>query len=308
MSFLLQEQVMFELLFDDDFRAEYKLDATSALSLYGLTPSEIDDFLPLRLDALALEADVRKRMILSQICTQAPLSFAWLSSFDNGFDILKGLLSPFVVRAPTSERGALLLQQLLYAMDDLSFFNAADKDLTKYIFQLELCFCKQLELRHIDQFSRGIQMSHESAQNNTLDETVPLRLAPLLGVNFLPLSYWDIKQSLCVVDVDLLWRELQNNPILVEQRVNLFSSVSDSTGKCIVSLPKLLKASPTDPVVDLHIVEMIDGFLPLLNKINSYRSLSDILVLFESAGANQTVIRQAQEGINILYKEACILK
>ena len=304
MSFLAQEQVLFELLFDDDFREEFQSDAVSALSLHGLSELEIKDFLPLRVDALALEADVRKRMILSQICVQIPLSTALLSSFEEGLNCLKISLKSFIVRAPISERAALLMQQLIFSLDDMPFFNEQDKTLLRQVFELEHCFAKQLSRQHIETLTTPLV--NIRTESEALPRHKAISLSPLLGVTYLPLSYWQLKQELCSVEPQLLWRELQNNPVLIEQRVSLFSSMTTESSKCIISLPRLLSASETDATFDLHIIEMIGGFLPLLNKVDGTRSLDDILQLFSSAGASESVIAQAEQGFQTLFKEACI--
>lgn len=306
MSLKAQENVLFELLFDDDFREEYSQNAASALSLYGLTSDEVNDFLPLRLDALELEADVRKRMILSQICSQAPLSIAMLSSFENGLDIAKKIIKPFIVRAIVSERCSLFLQQLIFLKDELLFFNEQDQILFTQILKLELCFAKQLSHSNLHHLRQCKDDEDNAAKNSNIECDKALVLSPLLGVNYLPLSYWQIKKELCAVDSHLLWRELQETPILIEQRLGLFTAMSEDSSKCIISLARLLQSSPTDPKTDLHIIEMIDGFLPLLNKVNGERSLNDILQLFESAGASADMIQKVIQGFETLFQEFCV--
>ncbi|MCK5881603.1 MAG: hypothetical protein KAG18_06975, partial [Sinobacterium sp.] len=254
--------------------------------------------------ALALEADVRKRMILSQICVQIPLSTALLSSFEEGLNCLKISLKSFIVRAPISERAALLMQQLIFSLDDMPFFNEQDKTLLRQVFELEHCFAKQLSRQHIETLTTPLV--NIRTESEALPRHKAISLSPLLGVTYLPLSYWQLKQELCSVEPQLLWRELQNNPVLIEQRVSLFSSMTTESSKCIISLPRLLSASETDATFDLHIIEMIGGFLPLLNKVDGTRSLDDILQLFSSAGASESVIAQAEQGFQTLFKEACI--
>lgn len=327
MSFSMQEQALFELLFDEDFRTEFAQDRHSALSLLGLNDQEIADFLPLRLDALQLEADARRRMILSQLTTHMPLSIALLSSFDNGFETIIGQLKAFIIRAQGFDRVALLTQQLLFIIDDFAFINAQDKQLLQSILDLERCFALQqvamLKTLPTDcaKPSQDNLAQNKPAKNSlaepkstefkttakpNLCDSAVLALSPLLEVNHLPLSYWQLKRSLCSVEPSLLWRELQHNPVLMEQRLNILASMTQDSSCCVISLPRLLAASATDPMFELHIIEMIEGFIPLLNRINQQRSSNDILQMFSSAGADDNTIRQARQGFQTLLDEGCI--
>ena len=305
MSFSGQEQVVFELLFNQDLLDEYTEDPRNALSLYGLTKQEVDDFLPLRLDALKLEADIRKRMILSQITIQLPLTIALISSFDNGFSLLKRLLLPFIVKENAEQRAVLLADQLAFSLDELVFFNEQDKVFIETVILLEKTMAKQLVSFKTDK-RRHNDNGYVKKCSEQLQHDKPLILEEHASVHLLPLSYWQLKEELCSVAPNALWRELQNNPLLVEQRVSLFSSISESTTKCLVTLPRLLINSPTDSVVDLNIIEMIDGFIPLLDKINGHRSLSVILESFEKVGASKAVIKQAQQGFQTLFDQQCL--
>jgi hypothetical protein len=98
MSFEEQERALFDLLFDNDLRDNFCQDSGNALHAYDLTEEERADFATIRPDALLLDAKMRRNILLTHICRAFPVSFAIVSSLDDGKAILKKLIDTNIMR------------------------------------------------------------------------------------------------------------------------------------------------------------------------------------------------------------------
>lgn len=92
MSFEEQERALFDLLFDNVIRQQFCKDPVAALIDYDLDEAEIADFDEIRPDALVLDAKMRRNLLLTHICRAFPISFAIVSSLNDGRSLLKSLV------------------------------------------------------------------------------------------------------------------------------------------------------------------------------------------------------------------------
>ena len=68
MSFIAQEKLLLELLFDDTIRKRFINDTQAVLANYDLEQHEKNDFKTIRLEALEVDASMRRHLFLSHQC------------------------------------------------------------------------------------------------------------------------------------------------------------------------------------------------------------------------------------------------
>jgi len=363
MTLAYQEQLMFELLFDDELRAEFCQSPKQCMAMFDLSESQQQDFLAIRLDALEQEAAARKNMIASQLSKDMPLSVALLSSFEYGFDLVLSALQPYVLKENRYQRVCLLIKQILARLDELSFLNALDQHLLTAVLQVEWMinnkaqaldaeleskleselkselkprldsepaisnakcsgnfdsiesihasladyFSADMALKQVDKH-KGAQSLEADAEHNVqaLAFNVPLSWHRHAAVQNLPLSYWLLYENLVSVELTKLWRYLKQDPILPEQRLDLLAQIDENSSRLLMIKPKLSFLSLTDSLIDIQLLELIDGFSPLLNQINGQRSLHSVLARFAEEGADDSVLEQVKQGFQRLYEHQYI--
>ena len=104
MSFVEQERVLLDLLFNSSLRESFRNDASSTLAQFDLDENEINDFKTVKPDALELDARMRANLLLSHISRAFPITFTLVSSLTNGLDLLKNLIDTQTMRTPPIDR------------------------------------------------------------------------------------------------------------------------------------------------------------------------------------------------------------
>ena len=318
MSLQIQEQILLDLLFDQDLRDEYCRLGCRALEIYGLSKSELADFNALRVDALKLEAQMRQDLVLGQISKHLPLSIALLSSFDNGLALAKDTIKPYLMSFSGYERSGIFAQQLLAKLDDLAFFNANDKELLDSILALERTLCMQCVRIDANRAPNieAVTDVQDSVKGSDFNHQQALIWHSQVQLSLLPLSYWQLKQELLDAAIrqrglQHLWQYLQQEPVLIEQRVSLISAINPDSYRVLLSKPVARHASLSDPEIDLELLEFISAFAPLFNSINGEHALLDIInKLKQQSGfeqANETIIENIIKGFEQLFSKQFLL-
>ena len=100
MSFAAQERLLLELLFDDTIRQRFIDNTDSFLADYQLEQHEINDFKTIRVEALQVDASMRRHLFLSHLSLSMPVTFSLLSSFENGIKLLKENVNAELMLSP----------------------------------------------------------------------------------------------------------------------------------------------------------------------------------------------------------------
>lgn len=301
MSFAAQEQALFDLLFDEDFLEEFLQDKQGALELYGLSEDEIKDFDALRTDSVKLEAKMRKNMLLGQMVKHLPLSFALLSSFDNGFDVCRSIIRPYLVQMNGFHRLSVFANQLLLQIEDLKFFHQNDKVFVEKILNLESQMMLQAA-RLEDDSALDLIASLEPFSEEVARQK--LHWANNVSAHSLPMGFSYLKEMLCEnLSAGELWVKLQKEPMEIDARMEL---VLNMNNKLLVTKPFFQNESLTDREVSFKTIELIEGFEPLIQSINGRNSAKDLMQLYRAAGAEEQTIEQVEQGLKVLWENGLL--
>ena len=307
MSLIIQEQILLDLLFDQDLLKEFCQSGTQALDIYGLSKDELEDFKAMRVDALKLEAQMRQDLVLGQICKHLPLSMALMSSFDNGLDIVRSSLKPYLMSFTGYKRSSIFAKQLHRQIDDLSFFNHNDKELLESIISFEQKLAEQ---------SIAVARAEDNIHKKAFSDEQALTWQSQVQLSLLPISYWQLKQALLDEAVEgrnlkYLWQYLQKDPVLIEQRVSLISMINPDSYRVLLSKPITKHDSISDPEVEVELLEFISAFAPLFNSVNSRHALNDILDKLRQQSdfkqSNEAVLDKIKKGFLQLYEKQFLL-
>ncbi|NRB40212.1 MAG: hypothetical protein HRU20_17395 [Pseudomonadales bacterium] len=298
MSFKEQERALFDLLFDESLRQQFKRDKKQALKNYDLSPAELHDFSAIRCDALSMDADMRKQLLLSQFSNLLPLSFSLVSSLPDGITLLQGLIDSRVMKSSSAQRLVLFTQKLCHEVESgfSSDFNSAlEKQNLLNIIATELAMAisaadlKQdlLAESHQTQIPIYYEEEHENWQNK------PLQLAQYVSANTINQPYSQLKKKLCPKNGTALWRHLKDHPLPVFLREE---SMAIDDGRLLVSKACVTEDSSLDPVVDHITVELVMGFAPMFQYIDGTMSVLTMLKHLVDAGAPETLLNSVKSG------------
>lgn len=303
MSFAVQEQVLFDLLFDRDLRARFVRDSVTALAAYDLDETEQRDFAVIRTDALELDASMRAGLILSQFCRSFPLSFSIVSSLNNGLDLLRPLIDTQTMRAPPLARVTTFGVRLKEVLSGQDFGSNREKALVISILEAELGMAwtgATLKQEVLD--SKPVPQGPVTVVPDWLQR--PVRLAPFVSAAIIPRSYPGLKEALCPRMGAELWRHLSRCPLTAGQRRQVLQ-VNDP--RMLVARAVLSHASRCEPTVEYLTVELSEGFAPLLQHVDGASSVSGILMQLRQAGASQPLLASVQTGFLQLLKNGMLV-
>lgn len=294
MSFIEQERAMFDLLFDAELRAEFIQHSTAALSHYKLSPSELEDFLAIRPDALAIDAQMRRSMVLAQLTRSYPISISLLSSIETGLSSAEAWIAPALMRAPPKQRPLLFGQAMAAWLKQYSFNNSKKEKLILSIQEAELSMA--WTAANVGT-TAVIQVLPEDWPQK------PIRMAKYISAALLPLPYHELKQQLCPVSDALLWRQLNRqaiDPSLIEELLN------STEQHLLVALACIESGSVCDPQTHHRSVVLNEGFAALFQHVNGHNSVVEILMQLSQAGASNKIVHSVKAGFQQLLEQGML--
>ena len=290
MSFDQQEHVLFDLLFDSHLREQFCQNQTLALTKYDLDKTELNDFKTIRPEALQLDAAMRADLILSHICKSFPISFSITSSFPEGIDTLKQLIDIETMRSKPIERATVFGNRLGQHYPGFAFSSDNERAIATAILEAELgmswtsASLKQLVLEN----GNVPQTTFEQGQD-WLNE--PIKLAAYVSASVLPQSYTLIKQRLCKVEDDCLWRHLNKKALSVSVRKK---TLQTEDPRLLIAKAYVCRASKCEPVIEHKTMELSEGFAPLFQHVNGTMSVGQIIEQLKQIGAEQQMLQRIQ--------------
>lgn len=302
MSFAVQEQVLFDLLFDRDLREHFVRESVAALAAYDLDENERRDFAVIRPDALALDASMRAGLILSQFCRTFPLSFSIVSSLSNGFDLLRQLIDTQTMRTPPLERTTTFGVRLKDILAGQDFGVDREKARVISILEAELGMAWTSAALKREVLSGRPVPGHPAAIVPDWLQR-PAKLAPFVSAAIIPRSYQQLKLALCPSMGAELWRHLNRSPLTVAQRRQVLNGHDP---RILVARAVASHASRCEPTVEHCTVELSEGFAPLLPHVDGKGSVSGILLQLRQAGAPEPLLGSVQAGFQQLLESGML--
>ncbi|HEY9034016.1 MAG TPA: hypothetical protein VIN71_08775 [Pseudomonadales bacterium] len=296
MSFYQQERVLFDLLFDRALREAFCRDGVAALADYALSDQEKNDFTKVRPDALMMDADMRCRLVLAQLCKAYPLSFSLVSSLEHGVDMLKAQINSALMQAPPAERQALFGRQLQQALDGNSDAGAM---LAVIAAETAMAFAAA-RLRH-DQLA-GIGNAWPALADDWVSR--PLDLADYVASAPLPDSYGFLQRSLCPVPGAGLWQHLQSHPLPASVRQSV---LANGEPRLLLARAVVREASGCDPQVDFVTAELSAGFAPIFQHVNGSMTAMELLAHLQHAGADAGLLATVQRQLHQLLQTGMLV-
>jgi hypothetical protein len=287
MSFEQQEQVLFDLLFDQDLRDQFCVDRVKALGKYDLDDAEQNDFKTIRPEALQLDAAMRADLVLSQLCKAFPISFSITSSLANGLDTLKQLIDTTTMRSKPVERASLFGNRLREQYPRFTFASDKELAIATAILEVEL----------------GMVWTSASLKQVVLDEGTPpatatdlgedwlekpIKLASYVSAAIIPQPYGQLKKACCPVADDCLWRQLNKTPLSLSARSRILQTEDP---RLLTSRAMVSRFSICEPAVDFKTVELSEGFASLFQHVNGSMSVAQILAQLKQIGAPEQMLK-----------------
>ena len=289
MSFEQQERVLFDLLFDHNLRKAFCSDQISALKQYDLDDHELEDFKSIRPDALKLDAAMRANLILSHICKSFPISFSISSSFPKGLEILNQLIDVETMSSKPIERATVFGNRLGQHYPNFAFSSDQERAIATAILEAELGMAwTSASLKQV------VLQGGEIPQTTPLEQNWlnrAIKLAPYVSASVLPQSYAKIKQRLCKVEDDCLWRHLNKTALAVSVRKK---TLQTNDPRLLVARAQVQRMSKCEPVIEYATMELSEGFAPLFQHVNGTMSVAQILAQLRQIGAQEQMLNSIQ--------------
>lgn len=302
MSFIEQERALLDLLFESAFRQEFIRDRERALDAYTLTPEERTDFSYVRLDALALDADMRRELILQHMCRALPVTFSIASSLTGGLDHARTLVDASFIRTAASERAPHLGRGLRAWFTTAPFSTPLEQSAAVALCDAELSMAVTASsLRKA--LGSGPKAAPPHARSDAWIER-PLTLAPYVAVALLSQSYAALKRALCPVVEAELWSRLCSAPLPALRRSQ---TLAHQSPRLFVTRAEVAHASVSETTVNHRLLELSAGFGPLLSHLDGKISVSDLLKELRKAGAAESVCQGVRAGFEKLLDEGMLL-
>ncbi len=290
MSFEQQERVLFELLFNRQLRDQFCNDQSVALKDYDLDEAEQNDLKAIRPEALQLDAAMRADLILSHICKTFPISFSVTSSISNGLDTLKKLIDITTMQTKPIERATMFGNRLGQHYPNFSFSSESERDIAKAILEAELGLVwTGASLKQVVLDNGEVPDNESNLEQDWINK--PIKLAAYVSASVLPQSFAKIKQRLCKVDDDCLWRHLNKTPLSASIRKK---TLQTKEPRLLVARAKLSRASKCEPVIEHSTMELSEGFAPLFQHVNGSMSVAQILEQLKQIGAQEQMLESIQ--------------
>mgnify|MGYP003624209963 FL=1 len=287
MSYQEQERALFDLLFDSTVRDNFCKDSTSALYQYELSEEELNDFSVIRPDALVLDAKIRADLLLSHFCRTFPVSFSIVSSLENGFDVLKGLVDVETMRTTTIDRATFFGRRLGESLQHFSFHSADEQAKVSAVLEAELGMAWTSASLKREVMDNG-QLHIKPSQIDGDWSTQSIKLAPYVCAAMIPESYEKLKALLCSeVDCDL-WRSLSKKSLAASRRKKILEK---DEPRLFIARAHISHMSRCEPTIDQKTVELSEGFAPLFQHVNGTVSVDYILDQLKQIGAQDEMLQ-----------------
>lgn len=300
MSFAEQERALFDLLFDTSLRQRFCQQSTTTLTGYDLNDSELADFKAIRLDAIDVDASMRRHLILSQICQQLPMTFSLLSSVHGGIKLLKELINVHTMSCQSAARISLFGTQLDKSLSRLPFDSVKEAEIVQAVLKTELglVFASAMLRQHVLQYGAEEATSTISMDADWKD--TPVKLAAYVSVSVLPQSYNSLRQLLCPCVDTALWSRLSKS-----QHTSLVCKkiIANESIRLFMARAYVRKMSRLEPVIDHQTIELSDGFAPLLQHINGTSSVTQIIQQLAAIGAPSNILSVVNSGFQQLVSK-----
>jgi hypothetical protein len=302
MSFAEQERVLFDLLFDPRLLKAFLAEGADALASYALSDEERADFASIDRFGLETDARMRRDLMVQRLCRAFPLGFSIGSSLPEGLEQLRSLITPEHVRASASTRTALYGDALH------AWFKRSD-----FASQREGALC----LAILD-FERGLAWAASSLRDRLLSgapagvpqgvkpaawDAQPLALAPSVCVALLPKPYSELMRSLCPVPPEQLWNRLSQAPLPAHR---LSETLAREQARLIVGRAVTTHASRCEVDVTHKIVELAQGFAPILHHVDGKRSARELMEQLRLAGADERLVDSVRTALGRLVDEGML--
>lgn len=302
MSFAVQEQLLFDLLFDRDLRERFGREPVATLAAYELDENERRDFLVIRHDALELDATMRAGLILSQFCRAFPLSFSIVSSLSGGIDLLKQLVDTQTMRTPPLERVTTFGIRLKEKLAAQEFGSRREQALAISVLEAELGMAWTGAALKAEVL-KGSMVANSTVVMVPDWLTRPVALSSFVSAAIIPGTYQQLKKTLCPHMGAELWRYLNRTPLLVEQRRQV---LLQDTPRILVARAEIVHASRCEPVVEHRTVELSEGFAPLLQHVDGTSTVKGLLAQLRQAGAPESLLEGVQSGFRQLLENGML--
>lgn len=301
MSLAVQEQVLFELLFDRGLRERFVQEGVSALSGRDLSDDECLDFAAIRPEALTLDASMRAGFILSQFCRSYPLSFSLVSSLPQGIELLRQLVDVQTMRAAPLQRLVIFGTRLKEQVQQQSFASARERALVISIMDAEIGMAWTSAAVKQEMLSGKSVPGEADVPVDWLQR--PVAIAPFVSAAVIPAPHAGLKAGLCVATGASLWRQLSRQPLSVADRQRVFQK---NDPRILVARAVVAQPSRCEPVTEHRTVELTEGFGSLLGHVNGSASVAGILQQLGQAGADGALLGSVQEGFRQLAQQGML--
>jgi len=303
MSFQEQERALFDLLFNQTLREHFCSAGVTALADYELAPAEQDDFAEIRPDALVLDANMRRYLILTHLCRTLPMSFSLVSSLTGGTERLKALIDVQTMRMPPLARAATFGARLREQLTGVTCTTDTEKNLIMAILDLELGMAWT-----------SVSLKREMLAGKTLPDkqnapilkdwpSRAIKLAAYVSAALIPRPYAQLKNELCPgADADL-WKHLSRHPLSSSQRNEI---LKEEEPRLLVTRAYISKRSHCEPGVDHKTAELSQGFAHLFQHVNATNSVAEILRQLQAAGAEEKMLQGVRAGFQQLLETSML--
>lgn len=305
MSFVEQERVLFDLLFDKSLRENFRRVSTLALTDYALDKNELDDFKGLRVEAIELDASMRTYLILTQLCRQFPVTFSLVAPLDQGMILLRDGVNLAIMRCELVQRAVEFGRQLQKALQVFDFKSAKEQRLIMAILDAELAMAwssTALKRQLLDGRRQPVEQLVTEMHADWLDR--PVRLAAYVSASIIPQSYSRLKQQLCRCQDVELWAYLCKKKMTASMCRRISQAEAETT--LFITRAQVIKLSRFEPVIDYKTIELAEGFASLLESINGLNSIAYILQQLQSAGATESLLGGVREGFRQLLSHGIL--
>lgn len=302
MSLVVQEQVLFELLFDRALRERFVKEGVAALSGRELDDDDRLDFSAIRPEALTLDATMRAGFILSQFCRSYPLSFSLVSSLPQGLELLRQLIDVQTMRAAPLQRLVTFGTRLKEQVQQQPFASARERALVISVLDAEIGMAwtsaaLKAELVNGKSVPDEVDVPEDWLQR-------PAAIAPFVSAAVIPSSHAALKGELCVATGASLWRQLSRQPLSATERQRVLQK---NDPRILVARAVVAEPSRCEPVTEHRTVELSEGFASLLGHVNGSVSIADILQQLGQAGAGEALLASVQEGFRQLAQQGMLI-
>lgn len=304
MSLHNQEEVLFHLLFDRRLRERFRRDPQAALAAYGLSAAEAADFAAVRHDALALEADLRADLILSQLCRTYPLSFSLMTSLVGGLDLLKSLIDTDTMQEHPLQRAPSFGARLRAWVDEDCPEAEDTRNGVIGILNAETGMAWTSAALRL-QWLHG-EAAPDAPPSGLPEEWEfrPLRAAASVGWARLPRPYGELKERLCPGGGAALWRSLARCPTSAETRDQALAAVNP---RLLAHRAVLTRPSRCEPVAEHAFLELAEGFAPLLEHLDGEQTVTGLLNSLAAAGAPAGLLPGIRNGFRQLLEQRMLV-